>query len=455
MKSLRRFLLTTSLPAVTALALGAAWVGYDGSRHEADEVFDARLMQYAELIASAHADQRVSGVVGPSDHAALTTPNGEEPDYQTMETFQIWREGERVLHSGLAPVIPPTAVQPGFQDLLVGGMEWRVYALKPHPEIWVIVSESLRVRDELALAIAGAALLPVLIGIPVIGLLLWWMVSIALRRIDRVAVAVEARTPRELSPVPTADTPRELRGLLNAINGLLTRLRAGIEREKRFAADAAHELRTPITGAQINLDNARLAPELSDSTRQSLEQAREGLGRMAHIVDQLLRLSRAVSGDERLDRAEFDLRALLDALIRNQAPTLEARQQTLTTDIDSVVVHGHAPLLEIAVGNLLSNASLYTPRGGRIRISCHQTGTTAFIAIEDSGPGMAESFIRNATDRFQRGGESPHDDALEGCGLGLAIVQRIVEQHDATLQLSRSESLGGLCARIELSLAKS
>ncbi len=103
MKSLRRFLLATSLPAVTFLALSAAYIGYDGSRHEADEVFDARLLQYAALIAQAHAEERVSGVIGPTHAQVLSAQSGEEPDYQTLETFQIWRDNERVLHSGPLP----------------------------------------------------------------------------------------------------------------------------------------------------------------------------------------------------------------------------------------------------------------------------------------------------------------------------------------------------------------
>ncbi len=350
-------------------------------------------------------------------------------------------------------MIAPASVQPGFQNLNINGADWRVYAMQPEPNIWVIVSESLHIRDELALAIAGAALLPLLIGIPIIGALLWWTVTYALRRIDRVAQAVETRTPRELSPVSTDGTPRELGGLLNAINGLLERLRAGIEREKRFAADAAHELRTPITGAQIHLDNARRAPELSQITRQSLGQAREGLDRMAHIVEQLLQLSRAVSGDERLDQETFDLAALLESVARSHQPMLQARNQTLKTRLQTVMVHGHAPLLEIAFGNLLSNASQYTPQGGNIYLCCQSIDTGALACLEDSGPGMDPSFIAHATERFQRGASSPHSDALEGCGLGLAIAQRICEQHDSTLELSRSTDLGGLRACIRLNAA--
>ena len=449
MRSLRRFLLATSLPTITVLALGAAWVGYDGSRHEADEVFDARLSQYAELIAQAHDRERLHGIVGSRTRVS-TTSSSTEPDYQALETFQIWEGGEQVLRSGFAPAIHPDQIQAGFQNLTIDAEDWRVYARQPDDKTWVIVSESLRIRDELALAIAGAALLPIMIGVPVLGLLLWWVITLALRRVDRVARAVEIRTPRDLTPVPYANAPRELRGLLYAINGLLDRLRAAIEREKRFSADAAHELRTPITGALIHLDNARLAPEITPQTRESLASARHGLRRMSHVVEQLLRFSRAVNGDERLDYEEFDLSDLLEGVMAEHQSTIEMRDQHLTRHLQPASVYGHAPLLGIAFGNLLSNASQYTPEGGRIRVSCRVDGDQVEAWIEDSGPGMDDDLIAQATERFQRGGRSPHADAPEGCGLGLAIVQRICEQHDATLQLVRSPALGGLMATIRL-----
>lgn len=452
MRSLRRFMLATSLPTMTILAVVAAWVGYDGSRHEADEVFDARLSQYAELIAQAHDRGRLDGVVGSSE--VIPQKSGsDEPDYQALETFQIWEAGERVVRSGLAPTIHPAQIQAGFQNLAIDAGNWRVYALQPDSETWIIVSESLRIRDEVALAIAGAALLPVLIGIPLLGVLLWWVITVALRRIDRVARAVETRTPRELTPVSATNAPRELRGLLDSINGLLDRLRAGIAREKRFSADAAHELRTPITGALIHLDNARLAPDLTPQTRESLVKARQGLERMSHVVEQLLRFSRAVNGDEHLACEDFDIGQVLEGVMAEHRTTLQARGQTLTSDLEPALVHGHAPMLGIAFGNLLSNASQYTPKGGEIRVSCHVEGHRVAASVEDSGPGMDDELAARATARFQRGGHTPHDDAPEGCGLGLAIVQRIAEQHATYLELTASDRLGGLMATLRFPTA--
>ena len=453
MKSLRRYLLLRSLPLIVLVALAAAVIGYTGSRHEAEEIFDTQMAEYARLLATAlprsaeaarHASPRAGAIKANGNGAQ----DGIIHQYESRFTFQHWIGGERVTRSRFAPRFDGAAQEPGFHRLEHDGRMWRVFTLAPSDDRRIIVAEDEHVRDELALALATEALLPVLIGVPILGLLLSLVVGLATRRIDAIAEDVATRSPTDLSPVATREAPRELGRLLESINGLLERLRAGLEREKQFSADAAHELRTPITGIRIHLQNALLDAPADSHLRRALEQAELGVGRMAHIVEQLLRFNRAINDEERIGTAPVDLEAVLQEVIETQDPVLRQRGQHLTTKLEPATVHGNHELLAIVFGNLLANASQYTPAGGRIAITMRVAADAVAIGIEDSGPGIPEAERDRALARLHRGGDATGDGNAAGCGLGLAIAERICERHDARLTLDHSDALGGLRATV-------
>jgi two-component system sensor histidine kinase QseC len=457
MKSLRRSLLLRSLPLIVAVALGAAAIGYYGSRHEAEEIFDTQMAEYARLLAtalprSAEAARRAS----PGDDGITDTLAGSETEvvheYETRLTFQYWIAGQRVARSRFAPTFGGAAREGGFHRLEYDGRTWRVFTLAPSNDRRIIIAEDEYVRNELAFALATEALLPVLISVPILGLLLSLVVNLAIRSIDTIAEDVSTRSPTDLSPVATREAPRELGRLLESINGLLERLRAGLEREKQFSADAAHELRTPLTGIRIHLQNALLDAPTDTDLRRALEQAETGVHRMSHIVEQLLRFNRAINDEERIGTASVDLETVLGEVLETHHPVVRQRHQQLITRLNPATVHGNHDLLIIVFANLLTNASQYTPEGGRIAITTHVAENGVVVDIEDSGPGIPEAERGHALSRFHRGSDVSGYDNSDGCGLGLAIAERIFERHGARLTLGSSDTLGGLRVTVSFPL---
>lgn len=458
MRSLRRYLLLRSLPMIVCVALAAAAIGYYGSRHEAEEIFDTQMAEYARLLATALPRSAAAARRGgPGDGSLAGTLSGPETgaihEYETRLTFQYWIGGQRVARSRFAPTFDGAASEPGFHRLEYDGRTWRVFTLAPADERRIVIAEDEYVRNELALALATEALLPVLISVPILGLLLSLVVNLAIRSIDTIAQDVSTRSPTDLSPVTTRQAPRELGRLLESINGLLERLRAGLEREKQFSADAAHELRTPITGIRIHLQNALLDAPPDTGLRRALEQAEIGVARMSHIVEQLLRFNRAINDEERIGTEPVDLETVLGEVLETHRPVVRQRRQELITHLEPASVQGNHDLLAIVFGNLLTNATQYTPEGGRIAISTRVATDAVVIDIEDSGPGIAEAERGAALSRFHRGSEGPTYGINEGCGLGLAIAERICERHGARLTLDRSETLGGLRVTVRFPVA--
>ena len=452
MRSIRRFLLLWSLPLVALVALAAALVGYSGSRHEAEEILDTQMTEYARLLATALPAARDAR---PPQRQQTAPASGRAAspghEYEAHLTFQYWIAGRLITRSRHAPRLEGHADGPGFHTVEQGDRNWRVFTLQLDGDRRILVAEDEYVRDEVALTLAAEALLPLLISVPILGVLLSLVIDRAIRRVNAIAADVAERNPTDLSPVTTREAPKELWRLLESINGLLERLRGGIEREKQFSADAAHELRTPITGIRIHLQNAMLAaPEHEGDLRESLQRAEVGVDRMSHIVEQLLRFNRAFNQVERNGTAALDLESVLLRAIETQQPLLRERGQQLVTRIGSAHVHGNHELLAIVFGNLLANASQYTPRNGTIGVSMERDEAAVHVHVEDSGPGMPEDERRYSLLRFRRGEEGARSP--EGCGLGLAIAQRICERHDATITLATSDTLGGLRATVTFAL---
>lgn len=446
MTSLRRLLLITALPLVTGVALAAALIGYLGSHHEAEELMDAQMTQYARLLART-LPRGGSRPEGPSE-------GGYVHDYEARLTFQYWINDQLVTRSRYGPTLTAPPATSGFRNLETTGGDWRVFTLALPTGARVVVAEDEQVRAELALALAGEALVPTLISIPLIGGVLVLVVNVAVRRIDAIAAAVGERSSHDLTPVPTEQAPKELTRLLMAINGLLERLRAGLEREKQFSADAAHELRTPITGIRIHLQNARLSPPDDPDLQESVERAESGLSRMADIVEQLLEFSRAVNTDERTGSVPLDLAEILREAADTQRHLLERQSQHIELSLEPAVVHGNGELLAIVFANLIRNASQYAPQGSTIAVGLHRHGEGAVATVEDAGPGISADRRARALARFHRGGAGA-DDTASGSGLGLAIAERICDRHGAVIELGDSERMGGLEVRVRFGDARS
>jgi len=422
--SIRLRLLSWLLACVALVALAAGWGVYRAALLDADTLFDYQLRQLALSLR----DQGVAqGLAGPGE------------SYEVV--VQIWDDsGERIYLSHPYSDLPQRATL-GFEDVSSPSGGWRVYSVQMHGHT-IQVAQPLGVRRELARAHALRTLVPVLVLLPLLAAALWFGADRALRPLLAMARELRARDPALLAPLADEGREAEIRPLVRALNDLLRRLAAALERQRAFVADAAHELRSPLTALKIQVQLLERAPDAA-GRRNAGEQLASGIERASHLVEQLLTLARndADSGGQ-----PFVPVALGDAVreaIAEVAPLADARGVDLgLAGAEEVSVRGDAEALRILVRNLADNGVRYTPRGGRVDASVRAHGQEAVIEVADTGPGIPAAERARVFSRFYRGrvGEE------SGSGLGLAIVKAIAESHGGRVELASAPS-GGLLVR--------
>ncbi|MGE0385748.1 MAG: ATP-binding protein [Gammaproteobacteria bacterium] len=418
-----------------------------------DELADAHLVQSAHVLHSLVVSELYEHV------AATDTRNRDEPivlselkmhlamyHYERSLAFQVSMTPPGILlRSAGAPAEPFSAPgATGVSTVTIDAVQWRVCTLtSPDGRAVVRVGERMDARDAAVRRFVVDTLRPMAIGIPVLLVLLWIGVGAGLRPLSRLAAEVQRRDPSRMDPIVADAVPAEVRPLANALNTLLAKLKTAFESERRFTADAAHELKTPLSGIRIQAEVALRAPD-STARDHALNQVVRGVDGAAHLVDQLLTLAR-LDPDVGLDtREDVDLRALLvRAVDAHRARALE-RGIALSTDIpDRVVLLGNETVLGLILRNLIDNALRYAGDGGRVRAAVRRVDSRILLRVDDDGPGIAESERADLARRFRRG----QHQSIPGCGLGLSIVQRAAQLHGGELKLETSD-LGGLSAQV-------
>jgi signal transduction histidine kinase len=236
--------------------------------------------------------------------------------------------------------------------------------------------------------------------------------------------------------------------LVGSLNDLLARLNRALEVQRQFVADAAHELRSPLTAVQLQLQLLKRA-DSAEERALALERLERGVQRSTRLVQQLMTLARQDPQEPEQADAPVDL----DRLVREVAADLEplAQRNGLTLMLDSrapLEIRGDQESLRVMLGNLIDNAVRYTPRGGTVTVRARAEGSDALLEVEDSGPGIPADQRDRVFDRFYR---VPRQDASEeGSGLGLAIVKRVVDRHRGRISLDTGEAGSGLRVTIGL-----
>jgi two-component system sensor histidine kinase QseC len=307
----------------------------------------------------------------------------------------------------------------------------------------VHVAELTKDLDELTRDIAGNLLKPLLFSLPLLAFLLWFTVTRSLRPLDRLAVEVAQREPDNLAPLNAGTAPREVLPLIERLNRLFVRIDESLQKERRFTADAAHELRTPVAGIKAQAQVARAASSDSERTR-ALDNAILGCDRAAHLIDQLLTLARIDTlNDETTEPCR--LRSIAAEVIATLAPTaLEKDVRFELVEGEEVSVRGNPALLRILFRNLIDNAVRHTPPGTSVRVDVTEKQGQISLSVSDNGPGIPTSELERLGERFYR----PLGTSASGSGLGLSIVKRIAEIHTASLQLASIDSGSGLTATV-------
>jgi two-component system sensor histidine kinase QseC len=301
------------------------------------------------------------------------------------------------------------------------------------------VAELTKDRDELARDIAGNLLKPLLFSLPLLAFLLWVAVARSLRPLVRLTSEVEQREPDNLAPLDAGSAPREVVPLIDRLNKLFVRIDASLQKERRFTADAAHELRTPVAGIKAQAQVARGALNEVDRVH-ALDNAILGCDRAAHLIDQLLTLARIDTLDE-TGTEPCLLKNIASEVIAAIAPTALSQNVRLELkDGDDVKVRGNPVLLRIMLRNLIDNAVRHTGAGTTVEIKVRQEHGQSCLSVTDNGPGIPEAELERVAERFYR----PAGTSASGSGLGLSIVKRIAEIHAASLQLAKAENGTGL-----------
>jgi signal transduction histidine kinase len=423
--------LTVFLLAAALLAAGITGVlAYRNTLKENEQLFDYQLRQTALSL-------RDQGV------AANLAPPGADEDAPAV-VVQIWTMNGAALylsHPGAA--LPDRAVL-GFSDVDAGNRRWRVYSMAARNRI-IQVAQPLELRRDLAAAAALRSLRPLLIFAPLMALLIWFLVDRALRPVQRLAHEVKLRDAGSLAPLPEQRLPSEVEPVAHAINSLLARLKLAFDSQRAFVADAAHELRSPLTALKLQLQLMARAPD-ETSRRAAATQLEQGVERATRLIEQLLTAARTAPGENLEQMQPLDLAGLAREAVAEVWPLAEARRTEIALDApDSAMITADMDALRILMRNLLDNAIRYTPEGGQVNIRIAQQADALMLAVEDSGPGIPAEERERAFQRFYRGRREAGDGV--GSGLGLAIVANIAARHGAEVALLDS-ALGGL--RVEL-----
>ncbi|HMS04807.1 MAG TPA: ATP-binding protein [Burkholderiaceae bacterium] len=435
--SLRRNLLLHTLVGVALVWCAmAAWVFWD-AEHEVEELLDAHLAQVAALLMVRHGDG------GLADAQERRSPPILH-EYGTSVAYQVF-DGERVvMRSSNAGVEPLAPQRPGFATVRSGGQAWRVFATPADPpRIWVYVAEQMTVRDDIMWAILSALVIPLACVLPLIVLMLYWATGRGLRPLEVLRQLLRARDVTSTQAVHMDGAPAELLPLLGSLNDLLLRLADKVEAERRFTADAAHELRTPIaairTQAQVAL--GALPTDADAAIREPLRATLQGCDRATHVVEQLLALAQ-LEGAHTPQARPFALIDALQPVCAELALAGLRRQQVLELDLAAdLIAHGHLTLWQILMRNLIDNALRYSPPGATVHIQAHASGDGGIqVTVEDSGPGLSPQDISRLGERFFR----VLGTRASGSGLGWSIVRRIADLQGLTIEVSRSAALGGL-----------
>lgn len=436
-RSLQGRLLVLVLALVVGIWVAAAVATWFDVRHELDELLDGHLAQAAALLVVQQAGEMEDdhGVDAPTLHR-----------YAPKVAFQVFHEGRLTQRSSNAPAEPMLAAggarANGFSTITIGGTAWRVFATHGREQdVQVFVGEQVKSRQSILWAVLRGSLGPLLVAVPLLGIAAWLAVRQGVAPLRLAGQVIAQRRPSDLQPVTIPAAPSEMVPLLDALNGLFLRIGELLDSERRFTADAAHELRTPIAGIRAQAQVALGSATDAERTR-ALEATLQGCDRATRLVEQLLTLSRLESGAAPA-LADVDLTALVRQVVAEVAPRALGQRQHIEVEASQPrIVPGDATLLAVMVRNIVDNALRYSGMGTRVKVT--MSGTT--LRVEDSGPGMTSADMARVGERFFRVVGS----GQAGSGLGWSIARRIAVVHGAALRVERSAELGGLAVEVTL-----
>lgn len=470
-----RVKLLTSILLVTLAAWGfSAFKSYQDTRQEVDRLFDAHLLESAAAMlkqathewrerdgrekddhdekkkdkAKEHHDDDDEDDDGDSKYGiAELRERGDLLEKRLM--FEFWdHNGQLLLRSGKE--LKGVQAADGFSYVNDGPIHLRIFAQwNKERTLRVVVAESVEARVALAKASVRNVIQPILWMILPLILLLAVIIEWTMRPIRQLSAEVGARTANDLKAISEVRVPAELRPIIHALNSLFERLARAIENERRFTADAAHELRTPLAAIKVQAQVA--LREKDDAARtKALEATVAGVDRATHLVEQLLILAR-LDPETSLPADTVPLYETVRQVLQEVAPLAISKSLEIElAEGEEFFIAGQRYMLEILIRNLLDNAIRYTPSGGRVHVAIKKDEGKALLLVEDTGPGLNEQQMERLGQRFSR----VDRPSGEGSGLGLSIVMKIAAIHQATVQFENRGTGPGLIVTISFPLIR-
>ena len=438
--SIRKRLLYLLLSTLCAAWGIVTWQVYVSTQHEVEELFDANLAQNARVLLgliqheiAQHEDEEHEDEED-EEEIEFETDLHSGHRYEKKLAFLIRaKDGSILIRSASAPLFPkPHHHSKSYSDYQIKGYWWRVFTLKSKSLI-VQTAERYDIRQELISEMMSSMLIVLLMTLPLIAFLIWIIVGSSFKPLQHIANEIAIRTPEQLHPLKRDKIPLEINVLVKALNQLFTRLARAFENERRFTADAAHELRTPLAGIKTQAQVAQRATD-SQQREHALQKILIGVDRATHLVTQLLTLAR-IDASHRLPTSNINLHELISQIITEQMP--QALEKSIDLGLEnratSQEIQGNQDALFFMLRNLIDNAIRYTPNSGQVTVSLENQKTTQItVTISDSGPGIPPEQQSAIFERFYRG----QHQAIQGSGLGLSIAQKVAQLHQTKIQLN-------------------
>ena len=427
MKTIRTRLLAGLIGGMALCVLAAVALLFLRAVHEVDEESDQRLRQLAWWLP----------VEAPGKWRMPL-----EDSVDDRLDVHVWNaQGQLVFRTEAGPQLPLSQAS-GYITVLHQGGRWRVYVDRI-AGYHVQVSQPVAMRQRAAFFLTLRTAPPLLLLFPAMALLIWGVVGRALRPLEQLTQALRGRSPTDLQPLGEDAWSPELLPIIGALNGLLEQIARAFAAQRNFVADAAHELRSPLTALKLQLRLAETALE-GQERQLAFRKLHERLDRASHLVQQLMTLARQEQGAQP-PHGRCDLLRIAQQTVADHSLYADSKQIDLgvSAEATTVCVQAHVEGLCVMLSNLVDNALRYTQQGGRVDVMVGLDDGAPFVQVADNGPGVPLDQRERLFDRFYR----PEGNTVWGCGLGLSIVKSVADAHGARLGLE-GNSGGGLVVKV-------
>lgn len=407
-------------------------------KDETQEIFDHALIETAHAL-----------LVITEDNHTPAEPVFAHPPPNTLSVperivFQIWRrDGQLIYHSthfSRQPMLALDTTQAGFGWVMLEGVRWRSYQLWDNSQqIQVQIAERDDIRQQIFDESADHLLTIALIFLPLLAGLIFVLIRFSLKPLQQLTQSISSQSITRLQTIHPQQTPLEIKPMVDALNHLLRQIASSLERERRFTANAAHELRTPLAAIRLHAQVLQGARNPTEAAEAALD-IQHGVDRCTRLMEQLLVLARLEPQQLQTVQHRVDLADAIAQIATQHQYILQKQQIRLSLDTPNTLLQANPEQIDILLRNLLDNAIRYSGDGKNIWISCgHNSKHQAYLTVEDQGVGIPSVQHDKIFDRFYRLVDAPST----GSGLGLSIVQQIIEQHQASIQIEPGRNAQG------------